>query len=105
MEPTSPQAELDQQLGYPCQMVVIMLGHEESMIHQAHRHAQPGMGRAMRQCRILDALEPRDQHSSSPTETAQYRPERRCFMVGLMVPAIAQVGRGHLWPPGQHLFH
>src|SRR2546430_3909183 len=29
MEPTSPKAELAQQLGYPCQMVVIMLGHDE----------------------------------------------------------------------------
>src|SRR2546427_2915268 len=26
-------------------------------------------------------------------------------MVGLMVTAIGQVGRGHLWPPGQQVIH
>ena len=72
VEPTSPHAGLDQQLGYPRQVVVIMFGHEERMIHHAHRHAQPGMGRGVHQCRILDGLEPVDQHTSLHTPQSAY---------------------------------
>src|SRR5438093_9630624 len=99
------QTELDQQLGYPRQMVVIMLGHEERMIHQAHWYAQAGMRRGVRQCRIFDGLEPADQRSSSLAEAAQDHPERCGIMVGLVGPAIRQVGRAHLWPPGQQVFY
>ncbi len=54
--PASPCAKLAQQFGNPSQVIVVVLGDEERMVDEIHRHTQAWMHRRERDSDTIDHL-------------------------------------------------
>jgi len=101
----SGPAEFAKELRHPSQVVVVVLGDEEGVVDQVHRHAQARMEGRVRQRAVIHRLQPADERRPGLTEAGQQRGQGLAIVVGLMGPAVGEVSRGHLRLTGQEVLH
>jgi len=70
------------------QVVIIVLGDEEEVIHEAHRGPEAGMGQGSGKERDLELIDAREQPRPSSPEIAEQTFERLSVMISLLGLAV-----------------